>query len=72
MSSKKKWLSDIHRHEWYRDVKGRTWVVTMILYHEGKKDRVCLLEMGKSEDIVQPYDVIQEEIKAGRLKLFYT
>lgn len=68
-NQKKKWLSDIHQYEWYKDTKGRVWVVTGFWYENEVKDKIILLQMGTSHQMMQPYLVVQQEISAGRMKI---
>jgi len=50
-------------HSWWKDPKGRVWVVVYIGYDEKDEPAtVDILEWGVSEFITQPYSLIQKYI----------
>lgn len=72
MSQKEKCHFEIHLHEWYRDAKGRIWVVVGFWYENDKKDKVYLLQMGKRDHKILPYKQVTAEIEAKNMAIIIT
>lgn len=60
---------EIFNHDWYRDIRGRIWVVVGFWYENEEKSIVYLLQMGYKDTVNQPYGVVQAEIQAGRMEI---
>jgi len=56
-------ITKVPLHSWWKDTKGRVWVVVYITYNGETPIEVDLLEWGVSDFITQPYPLIQKYIE---------
>lgn len=64
---KEKCSSELQMYEWYRDNRGRVWVITGFWYENEVKDVVYLLQMGHDTINEQPYQVVKEAVAEGKM-----
>jgi len=55
-------LPGIALYSWWKDIKGRIWLINAIWHQPNGEKEVHLLEYGKSEWVAQPYELIQQYI----------
>lgn len=64
---KEKCSSELHMYEWYRDNRGRVWVITGFWYENEEKAVVYLLQMGTKTINEQPYSVVKQSVDDGKM-----
>jgi len=63
----KKCSSRILNNTWWIDKNNRVWVVTGVWYTAEQTVELALLQRGKSEVNMQPYEVVENEVACGRM-----
>jgi len=58
---------------WYQDIRGRTWVILDVqpLYPINAPKEVTMLQYGKSEPVVKPYDEIVKLVETNVFKQIF-